>query len=284
MRAEDLFEAMDGLDEKLIARSDVKRKRSQKASEQKARKGGKNSRKKKKAADIYRYTVIALASAAAVFLFLMARDFLGPRPYGKANQSTVGSADSAYEAEGAAEASPEDAMAQSDADVPAEASGSSGADAPAEDGASLKADTPAEDSASSNAEVRSQAGGAADASSRTPENAKTAVDLLGDLKGDYVRLEYISAADESAGAQRKVPSYTKEGEDALSHAFEKGKKVPAIMADKGAPVYYVYLTDSKGKEEKVTFYENGYISMASIPGVVLKEEKEEYDRVLALFE
>ena len=243
MRAEDLFEAMDGLDEKLIARSDVKRKRSQKASEQKARKGGKNSRKKKKAADIYRYTVIALASAAAVFLFLMARDFLGPRPYGKANQSMVGSADSAYEAEGAAEASPEDAMAQSDADVPAE-----------------------------------------DASSRTPENAKTAVDLLGDLKGDYVRLEYISAADESAGAQRKVPSYTKEGEDALSHAFEKGKKVPAIMADKGAPVYYVYLTDSKGKEEKVTFYENGYISMASIPGVVLKEEKEEYDRVLALFE
>jgi hypothetical protein len=260
MRAEDLFEAMDGLDEKLIARSDVKRKRSQKVSEQKARKGGKNSRKKKKAADIYRYTVIALASAAAVFLFLMARDFLGPRPYGKANQSMAGSADSAYEAEGAAEASPEDAMAQSDADVPAEGS------------------------ASSNAEVRSQAGGAADASSRTPENAKTAVDLLGDLKGDYVRLEYISAADESAGAQRKVPSYTKEGEDALSHAFEKGKKVPAIMADKGAPVYYVYLTDSKGKEEKVTFYENGYISMASIPGVVLKEEKEEYDRVLALFE
>lgn len=256
MRAEDLFEAMDGLDEKLIARSDVKRKRSQKASEQKARKGGKNSRKKKKAADIYRYTVIALASAAAVFLFLMARDFLGPRPYGKANQSMAGSADSA----------------------------SSDADAPAEDSASLKADTPAEDSASSNAEVRSQAGGAADASSRTPENAKTAVDLLGDLKGDYVRLEYISAADESAGAQRKIPSYTKEGEDALSHAFEKGKKVPAIMADKGAPVYYVYLTDSKGKEEKVTFYENGYISMASIPGVVLKEEKEEYDRVLALFE
>ena len=250
MRAEDLFEAMDGLDEKLIARSDVKRKRSQKASEQKARKGGKNSRKKKKAADIYRYTVIALASAAAVFLFLMARDFLGPRPYGKANQSMVGSADSA----------------------------------PAEDSASSDADAPAEDSASSNAEVRSQAGGAADASSRTPENAKTAVDLLGDLKGDYVRLEYISAADESAGAQRKVPSYTKEGEDALSHAFEKGKKVPAIMADKGAPVYYVYLTDSKGKEEKVTFYENGYISMASIPGVVLKEEKEEYDRVLALFE
>lgn len=272
MRAEDLFEAMDGLDEKLIARSDVKRKRSQKASEQKARKGGKNSRKKKKAADIYRYTVIALASAAAVFLFLMARDFLGPRPYGKANQSMVGSADSAYEAEGAAEASPEDAMAQSDADVPAE------------DSASSDADALAEDSASSNAEVRSQAGGAADASSRTPENAKTAVDLLGDLKGDYVRLEYISAADESAGAQRKVPSYTKEGEDALSHAFEKGKKVPAIMADKGAPVYYVYLTDSKGKEEKVTFYENGYISMASIPGVVLKEEKEEYDRVLALFE
>ena len=65
MRAEDLFEAMDGLDEKLIARSDVKRKRSQKASEQKARKGGKNSRKKKKAADrMNRIPFVRLAAGA----------------------------------------------------------------------------------------------------------------------------------------------------------------------------------------------------------------------------
>ena len=48
MRAEDLFEAMDGLDEKLIARSDVKRKRSQKASEQRPGRAEKTAAKRKR--------------------------------------------------------------------------------------------------------------------------------------------------------------------------------------------------------------------------------------------
>ena len=110
------------------------------------------------------------------------------------------------------------------------------------------------------------------------------MDLLGDKKGDYVSIEYISAEDEANGGSRKVPEYSEEGERALSAALDSGKARPSVMADKGDPVYYVYLTDSKGKEDKITFYENGFVSMDSIPGMVMKVPDDEYAEVMELFE
>ena len=113
---------------------------------------------------------------------------------------------------------------------------------------------------------------------------KTAVDLLGDMKGDYVSLEYISAEDEQNGGNRKVPDYSEEGEEALSAALENGKPEPSLLASKGDPTYYVYLMDSSGREDKVTFYLNCYVSMDSIPGVVMKISETEYQAVLDLFD
>ena len=64
MRAEDLFEAMGDLDEELIARS-----------ERRVRSG--NNRRKY--SDLYRFVVVAVSTAAVVFLFLMVREFVGMR-------------------------------------------------------------------------------------------------------------------------------------------------------------------------------------------------------------
>ena len=99
MRAEDLFEAMDGIDEKLIARSDRRVRSSRKSSEQKSGKKGSRKSQKRQAAKIYRYAVIAMTAAAAVFLFLMARDFLGPRTTLKADQSVRAVSESVSESE-----------------------------------------------------------------------------------------------------------------------------------------------------------------------------------------
>ena len=113
--------------------------------------------------------------------------------------------------------------------------------------------------------------------------AKTAVDMLGEFKGDYVRLEYISAEEEANGGSRKVPEYTVEGEIALSEAFSKGKASPAILASTGEATYYVYLTTKNGEEHRVVFYENAYVSMDNIPGIVMKISQADYEEIEDLF-
>ncbi|HAB93962.1 MAG TPA: hypothetical protein DCF49_04215, partial [Lachnospiraceae bacterium] len=97
MRAEDLFEAIGGIDEDLIARSEMRAKAAQKELKGAEAGQGRNSaeaaqsqksaeaaqrrkiaaHKRRRRARIYKYTVIALASAAAVFILLMVRDFTG---------------------------------------------------------------------------------------------------------------------------------------------------------------------------------------------------------------
>ena len=280
MRAEDLFEAMDGIDEKLIARSDRRRKSSRNSSEQKNGKRGGRKGQKRKAARIYRYAVVVLTAAAAVFVLLMVKDFVAPRPLGQADQnvrvmseSTSESDEAIMEPDSAAEEEMSEA-AEEVADAESAQKNSAAADQAA--GEAQEADSPDA--------MAEAAGEAEDAGTRSAGSGKSAVDLLGKLKGDFVQLQYISAADESAGAERRTPDYSEEGERALSSALESGQKIPAIMADKGAPVYYVYLTNKNGKEDKVTFYENGYVSMDSIPGVVLKPSQEDFDTVMALLE
>ena len=113
--------------------------------------------------------------------------------------------------------------------------------------------------------------------------AKTAVDMLGEFKGDYIRLEYISAEEEANGGSRKVPEYTVEGEIALSEAFSKGKASPAILASTGEATYYVYLTTKNGEEHRVVFYENAYVSMDNIPGIVMKISQADYEEIEDLF-
>jgi hypothetical protein len=112
---------------------------------------------------------------------------------------------------------------------------------------------------------------------------KTAVDLLGERAEEYIGLEYIAAEEEANGGTRKVPDYTEEGEKALTAAFENGKAEPSILAKKGKPIYYVYLTRKGGSVDKATFYENEYVSLDSIPAMVLKISHAEYEAVLELF-
>ena len=81
MRAEDLFEAVGGIDDKLIARSDRRVRSSQeKPSSGKAAKRSKKRKSRRSVgAEIYRFAVVAMSTAVVVFLFLMARDLLGIR-------------------------------------------------------------------------------------------------------------------------------------------------------------------------------------------------------------
>ena len=96
-------------------------------------------------------------------------------------------------------------------------------------------------------------------------------------------LEYISAEDEANGGSRKVPEYTEEGEIAFSEAFSKGKPAPAIMVSTGEATYYVYLTKRNGEVHRAVFYENAYVSMDNIPGVVMKISQADYEEIEALF-
>ena len=109
------------------------------------------------------------------------------------------------------------------------------------------------------------------------------MDMLGDLKGDYVSLEIISVEDEANGGSRLVPEYTEEGEKALSEAFSKGKPTPKVFAATGEATYYVYLTKKNGEVHRAVFYENAYVSMDNIPGVVMKISQADYEEVKALF-
>ena len=80
-----------------------------------------------------------------------------------------------------------------------------------------------------------------------------------------------------------MPEYSKEREEALSSALENGETRVAMFTDTGKPVYYVYLTDSKGDEDKVTFYENGYVGIDTIPGVVMKVPEDTFEAAMEIF-
>ena len=114
-------------------------------------------------------------------------------------------------------------------------------------------------------------------------DGKTAVDMLGDLKGDYVKLEIITAEDKANGGARMVPEYSEEKERALTAALEDGQKMPTLFVRMGHPVGYVYLTDSTGKEDIVTFYENGYVGINTIPSFVMKLSDQAFEDVMEMF-
>ena len=113
MRAEDLFEAMEGIDEDLIARSEIRMRRtpnkqSGKRSSTKRSSTKRSSTKRKKRRDFYRYAVISLSTAAVVLIFLMARDFLMPRVNHQVNNSEMAEEEAGDSVQ--AEASEDDEM------------------------------------------------------------------------------------------------------------------------------------------------------------------------------
>ena len=179
MRAEDLFEAVGGIDDKLIARSDRRVRSSQeKPSSGKAAKRTKKRKSRRSVgAEIYRFTVVAMSTAVVVFLFLMARDLLGIR-----NLSDISIRNRIASTQESSIAEPmqaEEAAAEQ-----------------AEESAVMRAEEAAE-KAEASSDQRDSNEAEAEESSEVAENRaagsffgnKTAVDMLGDLKGDYVSLE-----------------------------------------------------------------------------------------------
>lgn len=262
MRAEDLFEAMGGIDEELIARSDKRVRSSQKQPSEK--KGG---RKRSSVSRIYRFAVITMTTAAAVFLFLMVRDFVGSSRIPDVNKSQVALGEKAASAQSARGLEENDMIAEA---VQAE-------EEAAADEAIAEAEEAAEEAVQEEEITRDTA------EDWLQEGEKSAVDLLGELKGDYIRVEIISAEEEANGGSRRVPEYTKEGEEALSKAISEGQAQPAFIAATGKEKYYVYLTTKNGEEHKVTIYENAYVGIDIIPGVVMKISQADYEAVEALF-
>lgn len=258
MRAEDLFEAMGGIDEELIARSDKRVRSSQKQPSEK--KGG---RKRSSVSRIYRVAVITMTTAAAVFLFLMVRDFVGSSRIPDVNKSQVALGEKAASAQSARGLEENDMIAEA---VQAE-----------EEAAADEAIAEAEEAVQEEEITRDTA------EDWLQEGEKSAVDLLGELKGDYIRVEIISAEEEANGGSRRVPEYTEEGEEALSKAISEGQAQPAFIAATGKEKYYVYLTTKNGEEHKVTIYENAYVGIDIIPGVVMKISQADYEAVEALF-
>ena len=314
MRAEDLFEAMGALDERLIALSEEDSRKAREAGSRSARRT--KDRKQRKRAKIYRFAAVAMTTAAAVFILLTARDLIGGRKYSeRAAQNAEFSADNsetdamqdtlagAAEENGAKEVGTDQKGGAADADnaakfraaqdlspeseAPDRAAGAAPEEAvgPAEEAAEEVAEEAAADSRGAKAgadETAADDEGAAGEAGQ--DTGKTAVDLLGDKKGDYVKLEYISAEDRAKGGERKEPKYTEERERALTAALEDGEKYASILVRKGAPIYYVYLTDSSGKEDIVTFYENRFVGISTIPAVVMKISDESFDAVKEVFE
>ena len=263
MRAEDLFEAMGGIDEELIARSDKRVRSSQKQPSEK--KGG---RKRSSVSRIYRFAVITMTTAAAVFLFLMVRDFVGSSRIPDVNKSQVALGEKAASAQSARGLEENDMIAEA---VQAE-------EEAAADEAIAEAEAAAAEEAVQEEEITRDT-----AEDWLQEGEKSAVDLLGELKGDYIRVEIISAEEEANGGSRRVPEYTEEGEEALSKAISEGQAQPAFIAATGKEKYYVYLTTKNGEEHKVTIYENAYVGIDIIPGVVMKISQADYEAVEALF-
>ena len=252
MRAEDLFEAMGGIDEKLIARSDrrVRSSQSRPSSGKAVKRAKKRKGRRSVGAEIYRFTVVAMSTAVVVFLLFMARDLLGIR-----NLSDVRDRLDSTQMSSIAEPAQADDFAAEQPEVSSEMRAADGGQA--------------EEAAESEA---------ADRAAGVDNSVKTAVDMLGELKGDY-----ISAEDEANGGSRKVPEYTEEGEIALSEAFSKGKATPAIMVSTGKATYYVYLTRENGEVHRAVFYENAYVSMDNIPGIVMKISQADYEEIENLF-
>ena len=291
MRAEDLFEAMGDLDEQLLALSEEEGRRAQKAASQKSDSGRgqhkehhKKNKKKKKKAEIYRLTVIALTTAAAVFMVLMAKDLLGGvRGNAQKSAEVYAESEAAVQAPAAEEPMESDA-AESVLAAGAEESAAkkAGAEEAKETEAAAADLGPADNAAPADAasDTRSVEGSAEAA---VTDEEIDAVALLGDMQGDYVKLEFISAEEAARGGERRVPEYTKEREEALSAALENGETRVAMFTDTGKPVYYVYLTDRKGDEDKVTFYEKGYVGIDTIPGVVMKISDETFEAAMEIF-
>ena len=274
MKAEDLYKAMEGIDDELILRSEHRietaREEEEEAERRKKRKA-KNSR-----ARFHRYFTIAATTAAAVFMLLMARELAGARGLKSAKSSNLTSGtvtqsqDDQYMAEAMEEAAAEEeAMPETFSESAEDTVQDNDSVQSEEEAAPVEAEVPAEESVQDK--------------SLAEDAGKTAVDLLGEMADEYVALEYISAEDEAKGGARTVPDYTKAGEAALSAAFESGRAEPSFLAKKGKPVYYVYLTRKGGQVNKATFYENEYISLDSIPGVVMKISHAEYEAVMQLF-
>ena len=274
MKAEDLYKAMEGIDDELILRSEHRietaREEEEEAERRKKRKA-KNSR-----ARFHRYFTIAATTAAAVFLLLMARELAGARGLKSAKSSNLTSGtvtqsqDDQYMAEAMEEAAAEEeAMPETFSESAEDTVQDNDSVQSEEEAAPVEAEVPAEESVQDK--------------SLAEDAGKTAVDLLGEMADEYVALEYISAEDEAKGGARTVPDYTKAGGAALSAAFESGRAEPSFLAKKGKPVYYVYLTRKGGQVNKATFYENEYISLDSIPGVVMKISHAEYEAVMQLF-
>lgn len=274
MKAEDLYKAMEGIDDELILRSEHRietaREEEEEAERRKKRKA-KNSR-----ARFHRYFTIAATTAAAVFLLLMARELAGARGLKSAKSSnlTSGTVSQSQDDQDMAEAmeeaaAEEEAMPETFSESAEDTVQDNDSVQSEEEAAPVEAEVPAEESVQDK--------------SLAEDAGKTAVDLLGEMADEYVALEYISAEDEAKGGARTVPDYTKAGEAALTAAFESGRAEPSFLAKKGKPVYYVYLTRKGGQVNKATFYENEYISLDSIPGVVMKISHAEYEAVMQLF-
>ena len=154
-------------------------------------------------------------------------------------------------------------------------------------GAEPASEAPAPDRAVDAGEAAQPGEDAGRAAQPTEEAAeaegKTAVDMLGDLKGDYVKLEIMTAEDKANGGARTVPEYSEEKERALTAALEDGQTLPTLFVRLGHPVGYVYLTDSTGKEDIVTFYENGYVGINTIPSFVMKLSDQAFEDVMEMF-
>jgi hypothetical protein len=295
MRAEDLYKAMEGIDDELILRSELKIEASQ-LEEENSREEKRKAKKKK--ANVQRFIMIAVSTAAAVFLLLIARDLAGTRGLKSAKSSRVGSGAMAQRQEqeldaAAEEAGEEIAPEKAMPDVQAEGAQADAASEPIGEEVPQEAEKVQNEAADSSLETEEESETAqkdslmendAEAGEQVNQDAvKTAVDLLGERAEEYIGLEYIAAEEEANGGTRKVPDYTEEGEKALTAAFENGKAEPSILARKGKPIYYVYLTRKGGSVDKATFYENEYVSLDSIPAMVLKISHAEYEAVLELF-
>ena len=295
MRAEDLYKAMEGIDDELILRSELKIEASQQE-EENSREEKRKAKKQK--ANVQRFIMIAVSTAAAVFLLLIARDLAGTRGLKSAKSSRVGSGAMAQRQEqeldaAAEEAGEEIAPEKAMPDVQAEGAQADAASEPIGEEVPQEAEKVQNEAADSSLETEEESETAqndslmendAEAGEQVNQDAvKTAVDLLGERAEEYIGLEYIAAEEEANGGTRKVPDYTEEGEKALTAAFENGKAEPSILAKKGKPIYYVYLTRKGGSVDKATFYENEYVSLDSIPAMVLKISHAEYEAVLELF-
>lgn len=295
MRAEDLYKAMEGIDDELILRSELKIEASQ-LEEENSREEKRKAKKKK--ANVQRFIMIAVSTAAAVFLLLIARDLTGTRGLKSAKSSRVGSGAMAQRQEqeldaAAEEAGEEIAPEKAMPDVQAEGAQADAASEAIGEEVPQEAEKVQNEAADSSLETEEESETAqkdslmendAEAGEQVNQDAvKTAVDLLGERAEEYIGLEYIAAEEEANGGTRKVPDYTEEGEKALTAAFENGKAEPSILAKKGKPIYYVYLTRKGGSVDKATFYENEYVSLDSIPAMVLKISHAEYEAVLELF-